>query len=88
MRRQLLTEDIFLEPSINRTEHCEQREEHWATFRSVFRAATQEDFDFSYGGAYAIYNWELFFHAPFLIAKRLSQNRRFEDGPALVSLHL
>lgn len=30
--------------------------------------------------AYAIYNWELFFHAPMLIADRLSQNRRFEDA--------
>ena len=28
-----------------------------------------EEFDFAYGGAYAVYNWELFFHAPFLIAK-------------------
>lgn len=30
--------------------------------------------------AYAIYNWELFFHAPMLIADRLSQNQRFEEA--------
>lgn len=30
--------------------------------------------------AYAPYNWELFFHAPFLIATRLSQEQRFEDA--------
>ena len=39
-----------------------------------------DDFDFSFGGAYSIYNWELFFHAPFMIAKRLSANRRFEEA--------
>lgn len=36
--------------------------------------------DFSFGGAYAIYNWELFFHAPMLIAGVLHQNQKFEDA--------
>jgi receptor-binding and translocation channel-forming TcA subunit of Tc toxin/ABC toxin-like protein/neuraminidase-like protein/putative peptidoglycan binding protein len=40
----------------------------------------QEDVDFSYSGAYAQYNWELFFHAPLLIADRLSKNQRFEEA--------
>ncbi|MDI3290949.1 neuraminidase-like domain-containing protein [Polyangium sp. 15x6] len=39
-----------------------------------------EDVDFSFGGAYSQYNWELFFHAPFLVATRLSTNGRFEDA--------
>ena len=39
-----------------------------------------EEFDFSYGGAYSIYNWELFFHAPFMLAKRLSANQRFVEA--------
>jgi hypothetical protein len=39
-----------------------------------------EDVDFSPGGACSIYNWELFFHVPLLIATRLSQNQRFEDA--------
>jgi peptidoglycan hydrolase-like protein with peptidoglycan-binding domain len=30
--------------------------------------------------AYSVYNWELFFHLPMLIADRLMQNRRFEDA--------
>ena len=30
--------------------------------------------------AYAQYNWELFFHIPFYVANRLSQNQRFEDA--------
>jgi hypothetical protein len=31
---------------------------------------------------YATYNWEVFFHAPLLVATRLSQNQRFEDAMA------
>lgn len=36
--------------------------------------------DFSRDGAYCQYNWELFFHAPFLIAVRLMQNQQFEEA--------
>ena len=39
-----------------------------------------EDVDFSTAGAYSQYNWELFFHAPLLIATRMSQNQRFEEA--------
>ncbi|MBC7684982.1 MAG: hypothetical protein H7176_07095, partial [Bdellovibrionales bacterium] len=39
-----------------------------------------EEVDFSYGGAYSPYNWELFFHVPFYIANRLSTNQRFEEA--------
>ena len=39
-----------------------------------------EDIDFSYGGAYGIYNWELFFHMPLTVACRLSQNQKFEEA--------
>lgn len=31
-------------------------------------------------GSYSLYNWELFFHAPFLVADRLRQNQQFEDA--------
>ena len=39
-----------------------------------------QDIDFEIGGAYAKYNWEIFFHAPLLIASRLSRNQRFEEA--------
>jgi hypothetical protein len=39
-----------------------------------------EDVDFSFDGAYAGYNWELFFHIPLTIACKLSQNQRFEEA--------
>ncbi len=31
-------------------------------------------------GAYSVYNWETFFHAPLAIATKLSQNQRFEEA--------
>ena len=40
----------------------------------------REDVDFSPAGAYAPYNWELFYHAPLLIANSLSRNQRFEEA--------
>lgn len=39
-----------------------------------------ETIDFDLEGPYAQYNWELFFHIPYLIAKKLSQNQRFEEA--------
>jgi len=36
--------------------------------------------EFERQGPYALYNWELFFHIPFLIATRLSKNQRFEEA--------
>jgi len=41
-----------------------------------------ETLDFSAEGTtpYAQYNWELFFHVPFLIACQLSQNQRFREA--------
>jgi hypothetical protein len=36
--------------------------------------------DFAIDGSNALYNWELFFHIPLLIAERLNDNGRFEDA--------
>jgi hypothetical protein len=47
---------------------------------SVLEPYPIQDIDFEIGGAYAKYNWEIFFHAPMLIASRLSQNQRFEEA--------
>ena len=40
----------------------------------------KEDVDFRPEGAYAPYNWEIFYHAPLLIADSLSRNQRFEEA--------
>ena len=36
--------------------------------------------NFWFNGSYSLYNWELFFHAPLLIADRLMKNQRFEEA--------
>lgn len=40
----------------------------------------KDQFDFDFGGAYTVYNWELFFHAPLMLAKRLSDNQKFAEA--------
>jgi Neuraminidase-like domain/Tc toxin complex TcA C-terminal TcB-binding domain len=39
-----------------------------------------EQIDFDHQSPYGCYNWELFFHAPLLIATRLMQNQRYADA--------
>jgi hypothetical protein len=46
----------------------------------VARPYPAKDLDFSSNGAYAVYNWEMFFHAPLLIAMGLSKNHQFADA--------
>jgi hypothetical protein len=40
----------------------------------------QEVIDFDPDGSYSLYNWELFFHAPLMMATRLSKEQQFEDA--------
>jgi hypothetical protein len=44
------------------------------------KTAIIDEVDFERYGAYSIYNWEIFFHAPLLIATGLSANQRFEEA--------
>jgi hypothetical protein len=39
-----------------------------------------ENLDFSEYGTYSCYNWELFFHAPFLVATTLSKNGKYAEA--------
>lgn len=39
-----------------------------------------DEVDTTSEGAYAVYNREIFFHAPFLVADHLSKNQRFEEA--------
>jgi hypothetical protein len=47
---------------------------------NVLAPAPTETVDFSPTGAYSGYNWELFFHAPLLVALTLSQNGQYQDA--------
>lgn len=42
--------------------------------------SNREIVDFSAYGSYSMYNWEIFFHLPMLIANKLRQNQKFEDA--------
>ncbi|MEO6973162.1 MAG: neuraminidase-like domain-containing protein [Rhodoferax sp.] len=37
-----------------------------------------EDVDFTVSGAYALYNWELFYHAPMYVAAQLMANQQYQ----------
>ncbi|MBS0181340.1 MAG: hypothetical protein JSS39_02990, partial [Nitrospira sp.] len=39
-----------------------------------------EDTDFEVDGAYSLYNWELFYHAPMFVASLLMQNQQYETA--------
>lgn len=65
LKRQRLTHDSF--------------EEVYAPL-AVDKPYPKDKFDFSPTGSYAPYNWEVFFHIPFLVASHLSSNQRFEEA--------
>lgn len=44
----------------------------------LVRVRPRDRFDFDHHGAYSLYNWEIFFHAPLLIAQRLHVDQQFE----------
>ncbi len=47
---------------------------------SVWPSFPKENIEFDRKGAYALYNWELFFHAPLYIATQLSKNGKYEEA--------
>ncbi len=40
----------------------------------------KNNIDFDFESSFSLYNWELFFHIPLLIANKLSQNQRFAEA--------
>ena len=46
----------------------------------VERPYPVKDLDFETDGAYAVYNWELFYHVPITVAIHLSRNGRYEEA--------
>jgi len=66
LSRQMITSEFFIDYDPNSI--------------IVHYAYPRDDVDFTAEGAYSLYNWELFFHAPLLIATRLTKNQRFEEA--------
>jgi hypothetical protein len=65
---------------VNLTQGTSLFEQEYGPTDQVQQPYPAGEVDFTYGGAYSIYNWELFFHIPLLIATRLSHNQKFEDA--------
>jgi hypothetical protein len=55
-------------------------QDHYNPSALVQRPYPLKDLDFTSGGAYSVYNWELFFHVPITIAIHLSKNQRFAEA--------
>jgi len=62
-------------PKLNFQFYCPK----WSVVRPPLETLEFKDDETNFG-AYALYNWELFFHAPMLIASRLTQNQRYEEA--------
>src|SRR5262249_31088785 len=46
----------------------------------VLKEYPVDEVEFQSGGAYEVYNWELFFHIPLMISTQLSKNQRFQEA--------
>jgi hypothetical protein len=51
-----------------------------AAVTPTYASQDRQFLDFSYSGAFSVYNWELFYHLPLFVAQLLSQNQQFEDA--------
>lgn len=68
---------------MDRSLQLKQADFKFDTYRptdSIYPDYPVEDLDFSLEGAYAGYNWELFFHAVYEVAQKLNQDQRFEQA--------
>jgi hypothetical protein len=80
----MLARDVQLRPHVHQARPLAAPVGYAATYGSVPDVVEwqhgADTLDFDYDGAYSVYNWELFFHIPLLIADRLAKSQRFEDA--------
>ncbi len=69
LRRQLTSELVM-----------RQVEGEYEPNHDIVKVVARDELEFEIWGAYSLYNWEMFFHAPLLIAQRLRDAQRFEDA--------
>lgn len=60
--------------------HVDEFAELFRPGSATARPLPVQDLDFSGGGAYAVYNWELFYHLPMTVAIQLSRNGRHAEA--------
>ena len=77
LNRNIQVSPETISPGNNYDFNIEYNPQNGANTSEYYR---KEIVDFAFGGAYSVYNWELFFHAPLFIACKLSENQKFEDA--------
>lgn len=60
----------------------EQDANDYILFWGTFDEGKDDNISFKLSDGYGLYNWEIFFHIPFLIATELSKNQQFEEAMA------
>jgi hypothetical protein len=76
----LFARDLQLDPAGVQGTAAFNFKTYYQPTNNVIKPYPTEGIDFDYNAGYAIYNWELFFHAPFQIANALTLNQRFEEA--------
>lgn len=72
--------DGLLKRSVQNADNVITFEKSYNPTNAVTTPYPKGKVDFYYGASYSIYNWELFFHTPMLIACKLSTDQRFEES--------
>ncbi|WP_162848333.1 neuraminidase-like domain-containing protein [Paenibacillus nanensis] len=72
--------DSLFSKYIQTSENTTAFQTNYQPTANVYPVYPRENVDFEYGSAYGVYNWELFFHVPLMVADRLSKEQRFEEA--------
>ncbi len=77
---QLMRRNLQLNPELVRGRPPYDFKQLYAPTPYVSTPYPVEDVDFDLDGAYSLYNWELFYHAPMLVSSLLKQNQQYQDA--------
>ena len=76
----LMRRDLQIDPQTVRGQGAFDFSAAYAPQPPVTTPYPVEDVDFCAGGAYSLYNWELFYHAPMFVATQLLRNQQYQDA--------
>jgi peptidoglycan hydrolase-like protein with peptidoglycan-binding domain len=76
----LMRRNLQIDPQVVRAQGSYDFAALYQPQQAVMQPYPFEEVDFSVGGAYALYNWEAFYHAPMFIASQLMRNQQYPDA--------
>ena len=74
----LMSRNLQTAPLVVRNQNVTDFKTQYVPQPPVARPYPVEDVDFAADGAYAAYNWEIFYHAPMFVASQLMRNQQFD----------